>query len=259
MKDYCVNILEQMGYHVLNPNQNELTIIDKGTYEPLIREEIRGGYSFRNPQKKFEVIYIYDDGNIKVAQENFDMNLDCFNDDEATYGVQLATGASTLKIMVRQYSNRDCDDYVADITLTVVETGTNSTLGRADINLLSDCCEIDSSNSEYEDLSYNDCKTDTIMNDIMVILKDFPEIEKSKEIQRGLKYIIPSFTKAVNDMLDYWKDYAIPKEIRDRRKTVEEYKDEIISINNLINTETQAIDKLNEILSNFEQKETKRK
>ena len=237
MRDYCENILEQMGYHVINLNQKEINIIDKKTFEPLARM-----YESKNPFFRIN----NEDG---IGTQS----ICCYNDGN------VAIHANGLSIyMVGQFFNRGKDDYVGDIGVNIFDIRTDRIIDGLDINQLSNYCEINSNNISNE-LPASECTTNNIMNIIIKFLKSCKEFEESKKMQEGLKCILPSLTTAVSNMLDYWKEYAIPKEILDREKMIVEYHSQIATINKFIESETEAIVKLNETLENVGNKDTKKK
>lgn len=261
MRDYCENILEQMGYHVINLNQKEINIIDKKTFEPLARM-----YESKNPFFRInnedgigtQSICCYNDGNVAIHANGLSIYIGFHNDEFETYNVEMSNGINKIKIMVGQFFNRGKDDYVGDIGVNIFDIRTDRIIDGLDINQLSNYCEINSNNISNE-LPASECTTNNIMNIIIKFLKSCKEFEESKKMQEGLKCILPSLTTAVSNMLDYWKEYAIPKEILDREKRIVEYHSQIATINKFIESETEAIVKLNETLENVGNKDTKKK
>ena len=250
MKDYVANIIEQMGYHVVNPNQKEITIINKSTREALDKRKYDNYTYFiiNDEEAVIEKISIRKNGNINIETENLDIETNT-EDEDATYYVMLSNyDGIKLEIMVRQFFDRNLTDCVADIGVYVIESQTDGSLGDLDIYQYSNYCKIEDDKNEQE-IPASECKVSNIMKTIMDYLSTFEVVEKSKSLQEGLKYIVPSLKIAVGNMLDYWKDYAVPVEINHREQIIESLKKQIEELNSTINSHVNAINELNGTLN----------
>ena len=254
MNNYLFNIIEQMGYHVLNPNQKELNIVNKNTGELM---EITATPEFHNFQEKDNWIKIYNDYSaiINEGKNNHGILIARNDNSYATYDVTLCDGNTNVSIIITQYA--DCvinQEFIAGVDVVVENNKENSIIDCLKMDLYSNECDVDNNS---EKLSPKECKTSTFMNIILEFLDQFDEIEKSAFLQRGLKYIIPSLTKAVTDMLEYWKSYGIPEEIGKREKMIKEYKKEINKYKQKIIVEQKKISELTQILDSIDIEDSK--
>lgn len=233
MNEYYINILEQMGYEVTNPDLQNFGIVRKGSKENLKvfddgsyvkYSDISNNFEISIYKKSWDFIMI----KFRDIKISFDFSLPCDNDQ---YDIYLASDDKFIRIVGNLYEVVHCSDSVANIDCNFNDAGFFRL--RQCLNGISANYTILSESIEATDLKLplSDCTIDNILKSIIEFLGHFKDVEESIPLQKGLIYVIPSLSKFISNMLDYRKE-VIPEAIEKRKEALIKKNERLAEIDN---------------------------
>ena len=247
MNNYYAIIAGMLGYPVINPNQAVPFLIDTNKNSDYLEiSSIGDRYFYKNT--KGETVLEINTYHKTMVFTIKGMKIEIPNNPEnnCIYNVKLSGGKKEISIKV----------FLEKITSTDHEIGSIevSKWDKKNPKEIEGICSIKQFVGNQRITYFNGggswsypAKECTARKDIDFILKFLnsdEEIAKSIVTQESIKIVVPSLTRAINDLLKYWKNYAIDKERKIRESNIANYEDQINALRDQIEQESNAIDTL---------------
>ena len=255
MNEYHINILEQMGYEVTNPDFNELGIVRKGSRQEL--KKVINGKSvvYSDDSNDFELSITTAIDDITIKFKGVEVSMTCCPD----YHVSINDGNNKWLYLSGDIC-RDDSDLIGYIDCSYDTSGwANVHQGLTGISL-----SYGKGNKEFnKEFIAPDCTIERILQFIIEFLGRDSNVENSITLQKGLIYVIPAFTKFINDMLERWKNnlpelIKIIQDILEGRKSAKEYYDrEVNRLAQVISDEESIIARMQEFNQKYNTSEEK--
>ena len=256
MNSYYLDILNQLGYHVINPNQL-FPRICKNNMNVEIDRLINNEYVIFHDMD-VKILFKKKDNLTTLNEINLDNNFVIrfgeTKDPNVTYSVTICPSDSNinLEIVIDVYEEAmNSEDSIpgainvklrkASSSVVVCEFTINQYTTQGIFTIGSFDNKID------QHFDSHDCNADNYARLIVDTLNKNGKIAKSSIFQKELKTIVPSLCLAINDMLNYCKKNALVSEIVLREMEISKQNSIIKEANEVINSERSAIETLKEL------------
>lgn len=249
MNSYYLNILNQLGYHVINPNQVDPRICMKSMNKEIKKVVTSNFINFSD--QDFEVTYYKDKNSFLFTVSGCFINAGESHDANLTYNVKLSSADIEITFSIMEEPMEKPESIPGLIQISIEYF--NSSNEKESSNIKIEQHAIYGVNHIYDRkgiysnrIEASECTTEKYIQWILEAINKYDRISKDCKIQKGLKIIVPSLTLAIGDMLNYCKTYALTNEIVLRKMNIKDQEEDIKIANAIILDEQHAIEALEE-------------
>ena len=242
MNKYYISIIEQMGFKVLNKNQDVLRIYDPEKKEELhVRGFDSGNYTYNyNNYDDWRIINVFSSGwnqfrngrHLYVNTMNADPN--------SIYGIQICSSCDTeIRIKVSEYPFDKINKPIGKVEL-IVEKG-NEVIEEFTLEHFCEFVRVTwKHGTEPKDYIPEEFCADKIFQAIMCRLSKIED----EDLQKGIKMIMPSLRESLSDMRNYWEKYALKQALASQNKKREIVQNAIETLKRRLQNLDDSIDYL---------------
>ncbi len=247
MNSYYLNILNQLGYHVINPNQT-LPRISMNSMNKEIERYYCDNF-LRFADRNFEANYYKDNDSFYFTVDGCTIKTGKNNSDNQTYDVRLSAKGIEISFFIQEMPMENLKSTPGIIHVSVIFPGSNGESVSIDLRIDQHAIYGVNSINDRKGIISNrieasECTTKNYINWILESINNYSKISKDSTIQKGLKVIVPSLSLAISDMLNYCKTFALTNEIVLRKMNVSSQEENIKIANSIISDEKKEIEEL---------------
>ena len=262
MNKYYLDIIENAGYRMMNPNKRFTLIYRKDDFktikptnfhsydESFIYEDEDSKKSIILSDKNNTMIYYDDNDKFRIDLGDYDKSDDYIILSGTIRGSENNHICFSIKCnpLDECFNCGSINFYIDDSklnnikNLVILQSVNKASVYNYDGNTSL------SSLKASEIVLPKDCTLENYLSYIFDIIVNNEEIEKDIALQKGFKFLLPILTTAINDLIIHWQGYGVADAIRRKEKDLNELSKEKEELDWQINIETDSLTTMKSVL-----------